>query len=113
MVNATSEYIPEHGRSTANSRGCSGGLLITIVGGPYFEDSVTGTSTIFSNVNEACALKFPSAAPAGKVTGEGGGIKKNRNRMGKIRAMSVLTLNRMRVIPMTNITREAMWYSSG
>ena len=108
MVNATREYIPEHGRSTANSMGRSGGLLITIVEGPYFEDSVTGTPTIFSNVNEACALKFPSAAPAEKVTLKGGGIKNNRNRMGKIRAMSVLTLNSMRVVPMTNIMREAM-----
>jgi len=62
---------------------------------------------------EICALKVERAAVAAAAISMGGGVKNNRNAVGKARTRSVLVLNTTRTSPATKTGREIMWYSSG
>lgn len=110
---AVREYIPEHARSTVKVAGCPAVEVRIIAGGPYCVDRVTGSPRVFSSWYDASVLMFPRMLPAVNVNSAGGGVRKSRNRIGKISVVSVLRLKRISVMPMAKIGREKRWYSSG
>lgn len=76
-------------------------------------DRITGIPIDFKILKAIRAFKVARTDPASSANLVGGGTKKYRKAMEKMRLLSVWVLKITRVRPTTNIGKDAMWYSMG
>jgi hypothetical protein len=106
-------YTPEHATSIEKGIVVLLGLVIIIVGLAYSLERVDGTPRAFTMKNEASELITDNVEPSHERIGDGGGIRKMRNVIGKISCLSVCGLKMIRINPAVNIGKADIWISIG